>query len=93
MWDYAVFLPTTVAADGSPQSVGEVQSVLNFELVIGSATNRLTSDMTHLALDAGGARIMGDFRASLGALQAEMERGPDHYWRVYPRDLEASVSA
>jgi arachidonate 15-lipoxygenase len=93
MWDYAVFLPSTVPADGSPQSVGEVQSVLNFELVIGSATNRLLGDLTHLALDEGAARIMRGFQASLRALQEEMERDGDHYWRVYPRDLEASISA
>lgn len=93
MWDYAVFLPTTVPSDGSPQSVGEVQSVLNFELVIGSATNRLMNDVSYLALDEGAARIMREFQSSLRALQEEMEQGPDHYWRVYPRDLEASISA
>ena len=93
MWDYAVFLPATVRADGSPQSVGEVQSVLNFELLISSATNRLMNDLAYLALDEGGAKIMREFRAALQSLQAEMEREGDHYWRVYPRELEASVSA
>ena len=93
MWDYAVFLPTTVRADGGPQSVGEIQSVLNFELLISSATNRLMNDLAYLALDEPAAQIMRDFRAALQSLQAEMEREGDHYWQVYPRQLEASVSA
>ncbi|MGH9281116.1 MAG: lipoxygenase family protein, partial [Acidimicrobiales bacterium] len=93
MWDYAVFLPSSVREDGRPQSVGEVQNVLNFQLVISSATNRLLDDFSHLALDPGAARIMRDFRASLRMLQTELEAEGDHYWVVYPQDLEASVSA
>jgi hypothetical protein len=93
LWDYSVFLPTTVRQDGVAQSVGEVQSVMNFQIVISSATNRLINDISYLALDEGAAQIMREFRASLLALQAEMETEPDEYWRVYPQDLEASVSA
>lgn len=93
MWDYAVFLPSTVRADGLPQSVGEVQSVLNFEVLIGLATNRLTSDFSYLALDEAAAGTMRQFRESLHDQQEEWEREPDHYWRVYPSSLEASISA
>jgi hypothetical protein len=93
MWNYAVFLPATVHADGTEQSVGEVQTVMNFQLVISSATNRLMADFTHLALDAEAAKIMRDFNASLRFLQTRMENEPDRYWRIYPSDLEASVSA
>jgi hypothetical protein len=82
-----------VRQDGVAQSVGEVQSVMNFQIVISSATNRLINDISYLALDEGAAQIMREFRASLLALQAEMETEPDEYWRVYPQDLEASVSA
>ena len=53
LWDYSVFLPTTVKDDGSGPSVGEVQCVINFQLVVSSATNRLLRDITHLALDLG----------------------------------------
>ncbi len=93
MWNYAVFLPATVHADGTEQSVGEVQSVMNFQLVISSATNKLMTDFTHLALDADAAAIMRDFQASLRSVQAWMKSEPDRYWRIYPSDLEASVSA
>ena len=93
MWDYSVFLPTTVRKDGLPQSVGEVQNVMNFQFLISSATNRLMSDLTHLALDEEAAAIMRDLQSGLTALQTDMENEPDHYWSIYPRDLEASVSA
>jgi len=93
LWDYAVFLPATVRQDGTGQSVGEVQSVLNFQLVIASATNRLMRDFTHLALDSGAADIMRRFQSELRQLQKEMETEPDRHWQVFPVDLEASVSA
>jgi Lipoxygenase len=93
LWDYAVFLPTTVHSDKSGQTVGEVQLVLNFQYVVSSATNRLMNDFTHLALDERAADIMRNLQKRLKELQAEMESGPDHYWHVYPKSLEASVSA
>jgi hypothetical protein len=93
LWDYAVFLPTTVHSDGTGQTVGEVQLVLNFQYVVSSATNRLLTDMTHLALDERAAEIMRNLQTGLKELQAEMESAPDHYWQVYPKSLESSVSA
>ena len=59
LWDYAVFLPTTVRQDGIGQSVGEVQSVLNFQFVISSATNRLMHYFSALALDAAQPKSCG----------------------------------
>ena len=93
MWDYAVFLPATVHEDGSPQTVGEVQTVMNFQLLISSATNRIMNDYSHLALDEGAANIMRELGSRLRSLQAKMESDPHHYWTIYPKDLEASVSA
>jgi hypothetical protein len=93
MWNYAMFLPATVREDGGPESAGQVQSVLNFEMVIASAANRLLHDFSHVALDAGGAAIMKGFQQRLAALQQEMEREAPAHWRIYPKDLEASVSA
>jgi hypothetical protein len=93
MWDYAVFLPATVRADGVGQSRGEVQSVQDFQLIISSATNRLMNDASHVALDARGAAVMADFQRTLTDLQRSLESQPDHYWRIYPKNLEASISA
>jgi arachidonate 15-lipoxygenase len=93
LWDYAVFLPTTVHRDETIQTVGEVQSVLNFEFVISSATNRLMKGQTHLALDTRAAEIMTRLQTGLKELQDEMESGSDNYWRVYPKELDSSVSA
>jgi hypothetical protein len=93
MWDYAVFLPATVRADGVGQSSGEVQAVQDFQFLISSATNRLMNDASHVALDEGGARAMRTFQGRLASLQRELEGQPDQYWRIYPKNLEASISA
>jgi hypothetical protein len=93
MWDYAVFLPATVRADGVGQSSGEVQAVQDFQFLISSATNRLMNDASHVALDEGGARAMRAFQGRLASLQRELEGQPDQYWRIYPKNLEASISA
>jgi hypothetical protein len=93
MWNYAMFLPATVRADGRGQSVGEVQAVVNFELLISSATNRLMNDASHVALDAEGGRIMRGLQTRLRQMHDAMSREPHHHWRILPRDLEASISA
>jgi hypothetical protein len=93
MWNYAMFLPATVRADGRGQSVGEVQAVVNFELLISSATNRLMNDASHVALDTHGATIMRGLQDRLGRLHDTMAREPHRHWRILPRDLEASISA
>jgi hypothetical protein len=93
MWNYAMFLPATVRADGRGQSVGEVQAVVNFELLIASATNRLMHDASHVALDPAGAAVMRGLQSRLTRLQETMAQEPSHHWRILPRDLEASISA
>ena len=93
MWNYATFLPATVREDGGAESVGQVQAIMDFEMVIASATNKLTRDFSHVALDPQGAAIMQRLQARLQALQQQMDREPRKHWRIYPRDLEASVSA
>jgi len=93
MWDYAVFLPATVREDGQPESRGQLQSVLDFQVIISSATNRLMHDASHVALDPAGAQVMRDFQAGLAGLQRELDSQPDRYWRIYPKNLEASISA
>ena len=93
MWNYAMFLPATVREDGRGESVGQVQAVVNFELLISSATNRLMNDASHVALDPQGAAIMRGFQSRLARLQDEMECEPRRHWHILPKDLEASVSA
>jgi hypothetical protein len=92
LWDYAVFMPTLVHEDGLPMTLGEIQCVSNFQLVICSATSNLTDDFSYLAVDAQGANLMRQFRRDLAALQQEMEAGSDAYWRVYPNTLKSSVA-
>ena len=93
MWNYAMFLPATVRADGRGESVGQVQAVVNFELLISSATNRLMNDASHVALDPTGASIMRSLQSRLARLHEAMAQEPHRHWRILPRDLEASISA
>lgn len=92
LWDYALFLPTLVHADGLPMTLGEVQCTSNFQLLICSAINDLMADFSHVALDERGANAMRQLQTELAALQAEMEAGADEYWRIYPRSLKSSVA-
>jgi hypothetical protein len=93
MWNYAMFLPATVREDGRGESVGQVQAVINFELLISSATNRLMNDASHVALDPKGATIMRGLQSRLGHVEEQMAREPRRHWQIHPRHLEASVSA
>jgi hypothetical protein len=93
MWNYASFLPATVRGDGGGESVGQVQAIVNFEMVIASAANKLMSDASHVALDPEAAAIMKRFQNRLSALQKQMEHEPSSHWRIYPKSLEASISA
>jgi len=88
-----MFLPATVRADGRGESVGQVQAVVNFELLISSATNRLMNDASHVALDPTGASIMRSLQSRLARLHEAMAQEPHRHWRILPRDLEASISA
>jgi hypothetical protein len=86
-------MPTTVRKDGVGPSVGEVQMTLDFQFLITSQTTVLLYDMSHLALDREAAQIMRGFRSKLWQLQRDMEREPDRYWHLYPKELLASVSS
>jgi hypothetical protein len=85
-------MPTTVRLDGAQQSVGQVQDIVNFQLLIATPTSLLLSDISHLALDGRGAEIMRRFTRDLQELQRDMEAEPSRYWQLSPREVEASVS-
>ena len=92
LWDYAVFMPTLVHADGLPMTVGEIQCVSNFQLVICSAVSDLMNDFSYLAVDTEGARIMQQLQADLADLQRQLEAAGDRYSHVYPATLKSSVA-
>ena len=92
LWHYAAFMPTTVRLDGAQQSVGQVQDIVNFQLLIATPTSLLLTDISHLALDKRGVDVMRRFNQELHTLQREMEAEPSRYWQLMPREVEASVS-
>jgi hypothetical protein len=92
LFNYAVFMPTTVRRDGVQQSVGQVQDIVNFQFLITAPTTLLVADHSHIALDSAGAAIMNAFRDSLLKLQREMETQPGRHWQLFPNAIEGSVS-
>jgi hypothetical protein len=92
LWDYAMSMPTLVHDDGLPMTVGEAQCVSNFQFLVCSAINELMADFSDLALDQQGAALMRRLQNDLAELQAEMEAGPDRFWRLYPSTLKSSVA-
>ena len=58
--------------------------MINFELLISSATNRLMNDASHVALDPEGAAIMRGLQSRLVRLQEQMEREPQRHWQIRP---------
>ena len=93
LWEYAPFLPTLVHADGSERTTGEVQGVMDFQMMISTQTNYLVQDHSHLGLDPVAKELMRSFRQRLLTLDEEIAGGPDRYWRLLPTTLKASVSA
>jgi hypothetical protein len=90
--NHAVFMPCTVRRDGLPPTVGEIQNIVNFQLLITAPTTLLVDDVSELALDAGAAEIMRGFRRNLLAMQDEMEHQPSRHWQLFPNQIEGSVS-
>jgi hypothetical protein len=89
---YLGFMETTVHADGTHQTVGEVQDTIHFLLLTATPMTFLAADHSHVALDARGAEIMRGFRRNLEALQREMAAQPSRHWQLFPSEIEASVS-
>jgi lipoxygenase len=90
--NYGGFLPTGVRRDGKQQSVGEVQNIINFQLLIATPTTFLLDDHSHVALDGRGKQIMQRFQSDLLAFEQELQAQPSRYWRLRPGEIEASVS-
>jgi hypothetical protein len=92
LWNYMMYMPTIVHEDGLPMTVGEVQCVSNFQLLICAATTSLLDDFSHLALDAAGKACMRKFNRKVVELQTELDASGDHYWRLDPKELKSSVA-
>lgn len=93
LFNYAAFLPTTVHADGTQQTLGEVQCTINFQFLITARTTLLLDRVAHVALDEAGAEVMRQYQRSLVDLENEFAAQESRYWHLRPSELEAAVSA
>ena len=95
-WNYTLnqnYVPSVVREDGGLPSVGMYQRYVNLMVLTFLPQDTLASDHSSLALDIKGKACMDKFRADLMALQDDMEKQPHGYHRLYPKDLESSVSS
>ena len=95
VWNYTALnylIPTMVREDGQMPPVD-----VSFHFVatlIGTFKpyNMLLDGISVLALDEAGKRIMDQFIERMRALQGEMDREPFQYHRIYPKNLNYSIS-
>ena len=95
VWDYSTLsyiVPTVV-----PESLEQQDVRLSFDLmntIVGTwkPFNMLVDGVSVLALDDAGRRIMDDYVTALLARQSDMDAEPHRTGRIYPAELNPSVS-
>jgi hypothetical protein len=95
VWNYSTLsyvVPTAV-----PESLEHQDVRLSFDLmntIVGTwkPFNMLVDGVSVLALDDGARRIMDDYVTALLARQSEMDAEPHRAGRIYPAELNPSVS-
>ncbi len=95
VWDYSTLsyvVPTVVPESLEHQDVRLSFDLMNTILGTWKEFNMLIDGVSELALDDAGRAIMDDFVAALKARQAVMDAEPRRPGRIYPADLNPSVS-
>ena len=95
VWDYSTLnyvVPTVVPESLEHQDVRLSFDFMNTILVTWKPFNMLVDGSSHLALDDEARLIMDDYVSALLARQAEMDAEPDRPGRIYPAELNPSVS-
>jgi len=95
VWNYTTlpqYLPTVVPVDGSLPGADVVFDFLTTLIGTWKPFNMLLDGISQLAVDDAGRQVMDQFVADLEQLQVEMEAEPFSYQKVYPKNLNCSVS-
>jgi hypothetical protein len=95
VWDYSTLnyaIPTVVPESLEHQDVRLSFDLMNTILGTWKRFNMLVDGVSELALDDDGRRIMTDYVEELQLRQAEMNAEPCRAGRIYPADLNPSVS-
>jgi hypothetical protein len=95
VWDYSTLnyaVPTVVPESLEHQDVRLSFDLMNTILGTWKRFNMLVDGVSELALDEDGRRIMDDYVEALQLRQAEMNAEPRRAGRIYPADLNPSVS-
>jgi arachidonate 15-lipoxygenase len=95
VWNYITlnqYIPTMVPKSGKLQSVDTSFDFLLTILVTWKPFNMLFEDFSSIALDQEGVVIMKSFNERLKAHQRKLDQEPLQLARIYPRNLNYSVS-
>jgi hypothetical protein len=95
VWDYSTlnyFIPTVVPESGAQQDVRLSFDFLNTLIGTWKPYNMLVDGVSSLALDDDARRTMDDYVSALKARQAIMETERHQPGRIYPAELNPSVS-
>lgn len=95
VWDYSTLnyvVPTVVPESLEHQDVRLSFDLMNTILGTWKPFNMLIDGVSDLALDEGGRAIMDDYVEALKLRQAEMNAQPRRPGRIYPAELNPSVS-
>ena len=95
VWNYITlnqYIPTMVPKSGKLQSVDTSFDFLLTILVTWKPFNMLFEDFSSIALDPEGKALMRSFNERLKTHQSELDKDPSQIGRIYPRNLNYSVS-
>ena len=95
MWNYAPWarmIPPRVYEDGGMPAADVYQRMLNALFVTNVPNRKLMEDASAVAPNAAGAAVMRQFVQRLEERQTQMDQQARNDWRVYPKNLDASIA-
>lgn len=96
LWDYQLWThvqPVRVYKNGRRETIDVYQRLINYNFGVNVRRAQLLQDFSYMAgNDDAGAAAFSTFLAELTELQLRLKADQHEYWKIYPADLEASVS-
>ncbi|MGQ0716099.1 MAG: lipoxygenase family protein [Pseudonocardiales bacterium] len=96
LWDYQLWThvqPVRIYKSGRREPIDVFQRLVNYNFSVNVRRAPLMQDFSYMAgNDADGAAAFRTFLGELTDLQARLKADQHEYWKMYPADLEVSVS-
>lgn len=96
LWDYQLWThvqPVRIYKNGRREPIDVYQRLVNYNFSVNVRRAPLMQDFSYMAgNDAAGAAAFSTFLGELTALQVRLKAEQYECWKMYPADLEVSVS-